>query len=118
MFMGIASLFGYTQNIELLLWIIIALVAAVLIARTTTHKIFLHGVLAGVGMGLLNTMVQITFFSLYVQHNPYAASELEHFSDSFSPQWFLLITSPFVGGIYGSLIGALCVVASKFHHPK
>jgi hypothetical protein len=116
--MGTASLFGYTQNYELLLWIAIALASALLIARTTTHKIFLHGVLAGVGMGLSNAMVQISFFSLYVQHNSHAAAELEHFTNAFSPQWFLFVSSPFVGGMYGSLIGALSVAASKFHHPK
>lgn len=116
--MGTASLFGYTQNFELLLWIVIALVTAVFIARTTTHKIFLHGILAGIGMGLSNTIVQIAFFSLYVQHNPHAASELEIFTKTLSPQWFLLISSPFIGGIYGSLIGAVSVAAAKFHHPK
>ncbi len=116
--MGTASLFGYTQNYELPLWIAIALVSAVVIARTTTHKIFLHGVLAGIGMGLSTAMVQIAFFALYVKHNPHAASELEHFTNVFSPQWFLFISSPFVGGMYGALIGALSVAASKFHHPK
>lgn len=116
--MGTASLFGFTQNYELLLWIAIALASALLIARTTTHKIFLHGIFSGIGMGLSNAMVQIAFFSLYVQHNPHAASELEHFTNTFSPQWFLFISSPFVGGIYGSLIGALSVAAAKFHHPK
>ncbi len=116
--MGTASLFGYTQNIELPLWIIIALITAIFIARTTTHKIFLHGVLAGIGMGLSNAIVQIAFFSLYVQHNPHASSELEHFTETLSPQWFLFLSSPFIGGLYGSLIGALCVAAAKFHHPK
>jgi hypothetical protein len=118
MVMGIASLFGYTQNLELSLWIAIALISALLIARTTTHKIFLHGVLAGIGIGISNVMIQIAFFSLYAQNNSHTASELEHFTDMFSPQWFLFLSSPFVGGIYGSLIGALSVAASKFHHPK
>ncbi len=63
-------------------------------------------------------MVQIAFFSLYVKHNPHAVSGLVHFTDALTPQWFLFISSPFVGGIYGSLIGALSVAASKFHHPK
>ena len=116
--MGTASLFGYTQNIELLLWIIIALVSAVLIARITTHKIFLHGMLAGIGMGLSNIMVQITFYSLYVKNNPHTVTDLEQFAEVLTPQWFLFISSPFVGAMYGSLIGALSVAAAKFHHPK
>ncbi|MFA6470368.1 MAG: hypothetical protein WCW35_15850 [Bacteroidota bacterium] len=116
--MGTASLFGFTQNIELPLWIVIALITAVLIARSTTHKMFLHGVLAGLGIGVSNAVVQIAFFTMYMQNNPNAASELEHFSSTFTPQWFLFISSPIVGGIYGALIGALSVAAAKFHHPK
>jgi hypothetical protein len=118
MLMGTASLFGYTRNIELVLWIIISLISALFITRTTTHKIFLHGVMAGIGMAISNVMVQIAFFSLYVQHNPRAAEDLDRFTEIVTPQWFLFISSPFVGGIYGLLIGGLCIAAAKFHHPK
>lgn len=45
--MGVASLFGWTQNIELVLWIIIAVVAAFGIATNRAGRPFLHGLLAG-----------------------------------------------------------------------
>lgn len=118
MLMGTASLFGYTQSVELLLWILIALACALFIARITTYKIFLHGTLTGIGMGLSNAMVQIAFFSLYAKNNPRSAFDLEQITVYLSPQWFLFVSSPVVGGIYGALIGALSVAAAKFHHPK
>lgn len=116
--MGGVSLFGYTQNIELILWIIIALAAAFFIARTTTHGVFMHGFLAGLGMGVLNAAVQAAGFDLYAQHNEFAAAEIKNFSAGMSPRFFILLSSLLIGSLYGLVIGALSVAAAKFHHPK
>lgn len=116
--MGALSLFGYTANTELILWTVIALIAAIFVARITTNKIFLHGVFIGIGSGIANAGVQILFFGLFVRNNQFAAAELRHFSSVLSPQMFILLSSPVIGGVYGLIIGALSVAASKFHHPK
>ncbi|MHB1051303.1 MAG: hypothetical protein ACYC09_14585 [Bacteroidota bacterium] len=116
--MGGVSLFGYTQQIELILWTIIALATAFFIARTTSHNIFVHGFLAGLGMGILNAAVQAVGFSLYAQYNEFAAAEIKNFSSGMSPRLFIMLSSLFIGGIYGSVIGALSLAAAKFHHPK
>lgn len=116
--MGIMSLFGITQQIELALWVIIALATAFFIARTTSHKVFLHGVLAGIGMGLFSAAVQSLFFDLYAEHNQIGAAEIRNFSFGYPPPLFIILTSPLIGGLYGLVIGALSLAASKFHHPK
>ena len=116
--MGGVSLFGYTQRIELILWTIIALATAFFIARTTSHNIFVHGFLAGLGMGILNAAVQSVGFSIYAQYNEFAAAEIKNFSSGMSPRIFIMLSSLFIGGIYGLVIGALSLAASKFHHPK
>lgn len=116
--MGAFSLYGYTANRELVLWTVIALGAAFSVARATSDKVFLHGVLSGMGIGILSATVQVVFFETYVHHNQFAASELRHFSEGFSPQLFLILSSPVVGGFYGLIIGALSIAAAKFHHPK
>jgi hypothetical protein len=116
--MGGMALFGITQQIELALWMIIALATAFFIARTTSHKIFLHGVLAGIGMGVFSAAVQSVFFNLYTEYNQIGAAEIQSFSLGFPPPVFILLTSPVIGGLYGLVIGALSLAASKFHHPK
>ncbi len=112
--MGTVSLFGYTQNYELALWIFIALISPVIIARTTTYKLFLHGLYCGLGMGILNSGIQFLFFSTYLANN---SALFENFKSE-NIRVFILGIGIIAGLVYGIILGGLAVAASKFHQPK
>jgi hypothetical protein len=116
--MGIASLYGLTAHIEMEEWIVIALFTAYILSKQTTHKLFLHGVFIGIISGLAFSIIQTLFFSMYLKNNPSAATTFNTiFSDS-DPKIFIVLTSPVIGGVYGVIIGAFSVAASRFHVPK
>jgi hypothetical protein len=115
--MGAASLFGLTRGIELYLWIVIALIVAVVVARTSNQKQFLHGFLSGTGMGIANGIVQAFFLPIYLSHNPEAADQLNQNSFGFLPEVFIFLFSPLIGIVYGIVVGGFCAAAGKFHKP-
>lgn len=116
--MGAASLFGLTRGIELYLWIVIALITAVVVARTSNQKQFLHGFLSGTGMGIANGIMQALFLPLYLFHNPEAANQVNQNSFGFLPEVFIFLFSPVIGMMYGTVVGGLCAAAGKFHKPN
>jgi len=120
--MGILSLFGLTQGIELYLWIVIAFVAAYLFARKLTAKHFLTGLIAGLFMGLINGLMQGGFYDMYIANNPEVAQRLQEqpIPAGMSPAFFILLTSPIVGLIYGLFVGLFSFVAAKIlkKHPE
>jgi hypothetical protein len=116
--MGIASLFGYTKKIELYEWIVIAVVVTYIIPKQTTHKVFLHGMYAGIGMGVLFTVVQISFFDVFLQHNTTEAEGFKAMFGGNDPRIFIFLSGPFIGAAYGVLIGAFAQLSAKFHIPE
>ncbi len=116
--MGAASLFGLTRGIELYLWIVIALTTAVVVARTTNQKQFLHGFLSGTGMGIVNGIVQALFLPIYLSYNPDAAGQLSQNSFGFLPEVFIFLFSPVIGIVYGLVVGGVCAAAGKFYKPN
>jgi hypothetical protein len=116
--MGIASLFGWTQNIELVLWIIIALVAAFWIATNKAGRPFLHGLLAGLLMGVCNSLVQFGFFEMYLANNPVAGEQFSKIPGGIQPRFFVLLVGPAVGLMYGMFLGLFALIAAKFVQRK
>ena len=114
--MGSASLFGVTEKIEPFLWLIIALVVPVTVARSVEKKIFMHGLLIGIGIGLLNSSIQAIFFDTYLAANPETTKEFHHVP--IHPQWFVFFVGPAAGTIYGAVLGGFSLLARKFHHPS
>src|SRR5712692_7812304 len=67
--MAVASLFGLGM-FEPLLWLVIFIIYAWLIATRAPGKYFLHGFLASVVNSVWITAMHATFFHMYAQHNP------------------------------------------------
>ena len=111
--MGILSLFGYTQGIEWLLWLVIAVICSVVIAKTVSGKFFLTGLLVGILDGVFNSIVQSVFFDAYLSHNPRAAEGFGPIPGGLDPRFFILIAGPFIGLLYGLVLGLFAWLAGK-----
>jgi len=116
--MGIASLFGLTAHIEMEEWIVIALFTAYILSKQTTHNLFLHGLCIGIISGVAFAVVQTLFFPVYLTNNPSAAASFTSMFPDSDPKFFIVLTSPVIGGVYGVIVGAFSVAASRFHIPK
>ena len=111
--MGVLSLFGHTQGIEWLLWLVIAMVCSVLIAKTLSGKYFLTGLLVGLLDGVFNSLVQYVFFETYLSNSPRAAGGFGPIPGGLDPRIFVLIAGPFIGLLYGLGLGFLAWLAGK-----
>ena len=112
--MGVASLLGLIpRGVELWLWLAIALICAVWIAKQVPSRRFMHGFLTGLISGMLSPLIQVAFFSLYLRNNAYAAESFRQVPAGFSPRLLVLIMTPVIGIIYGLCLGLLAWVAGK-----
>jgi hypothetical protein len=109
--MGVASLLGLTKNIEPILWLLIALFCGYWFAKTISLKLFLHGLVAGIVIGILNSLCQSLFLDAYLASNPENA---QYFQQApINPRVFVLISGTIVGVIYGVIVGLLTLAMSK-----
>lgn len=111
--MGVLSLFGYTEGIELILWLVIAVLCAVVIAKVCSAKFFLTGLLVGLFDGVFNSILQSAFFSTYLTNNPKVATGFGPIPGGLDPRFSVLITGPFVGLLYGLFVGLLAWLAGR-----
>lgn len=112
--MGILSIFGLIPNgFELIPWIIIAVLSALAISKKTDKLIFTHAVIAGLFMGILTSVIQAVFFDTLLKNNPDTLDGFKEIPTAMEPQYVLLFTGPFIGIIFGLVIGLLAVVFKK-----
>ncbi len=111
--MGLLSLFGYTEGIEWPLWLLIAVICAFVIAKVCPAKLFLTGLLVGLLDGVFNSIVQSLFVDTYLSHNARAAKGFGPIPGGLNPRIFVLIAGPFVGLLYGLVLGLFAWLAGK-----
>jgi lysylphosphatidylglycerol synthetase-like protein (DUF2156 family) len=118
--MGIASLVGLTGRfgvlpvpLEPMLWLVIALCAAAVLARRLNDRRFLHGFLAGWLMSMWNGLCQASFLDLYLQNNPEYADRLADLPSGADARVFIPLVSAVIGGLYGLLVGAASWLAGR-----
>jgi hypothetical protein len=115
--LGASSIFGLTHDSEPYFWILIALIVPVVIAKNTSQKIFFHGLLAGLGICIVYAAIQSTFFNMYLSTHPEIILQFQQQS-FLSPRAFLIVVGPFIGIIYGAVLGGLSTAARKFFTPQ
>ena len=112
--MGVLSLLGLTHlPIEPLLWFFIALFSAYWIARNTTAKPFMQGLIAGALMGMFNSIIQSLFFEMYLSHNPMAEEGFRQIPGGIPVRLFPLMVGPGIGVAYGLVVGLFSLLARK-----
>lgn len=109
--MGIASLLGLTKNIEPILWFLVALFSGYWFVKNIPGKFFLHGFVAGIFMGILNSLCQSLFLDTYLASNPEYAQNVQQ--APINARVFVLISGIVVGVVYGAIMGLFTLVISK-----
>ncbi len=115
--MGIASLFGLTGRFEPVLWLLIFVFYAYIIARRTS-KWFLHGFLVSLVNGIWIAIIHSAFFSTYMENNPDMMAGYQKLPQFVSPQAMMLIMGPLIGAGTGLVAGLFAFIAGKLLAPK
>ncbi|HYE03411.1 MAG TPA: hypothetical protein VD963_09275 [Phycisphaerales bacterium] len=117
--MGLLSVRGHTRGIEPYLWAVLAIFAAIVIARTAGGRPFLHGLATGAAWGLLNGAVAAALFPIYRRHNPEVMARIAGSgvqpggpADD-SSRWMFLLGALPIGLGTGLVLGLLALLAGR-----
>ncbi len=107
--MAFGSLFGLGM-FEPLLWLVIFIIYAWVIATRAPGKYFLHGFLVSVINSIWITAVHATFFPIYARNNP---QFVQSAPPGINPRVLMIIMGPVFGVLFGLVAGLFAFVASK-----
>ena len=99
--MAVASLFGLGL-FELLLWLIIFVIYAWIIAKHSPGKYFLQGFLVSVVNSIWITAIHVVFFSMYIRTNP---QMVQGTPPGMNPRIIMIVAGPIVGVVLGLIAG-------------
>jgi hypothetical protein len=112
--MGIATVFVIPANVEPFFWLVVFVVCAVLIAKGTATKHFLHGLCVSLANSVWITAAHVAFFDTYIASH---AREAAMSASMSSPRLMMLAMGPAVGLVSGLVLGLFAYVASRFIKP-
>jgi hypothetical protein len=111
--MGVAGLFGLPRSVEPLLWLVIFIFYAWVIAKNCTGKYFLHGFLVSLVNGVWIALIHAAFFPMFIRNNPDMVAAFQNIPKGISLRVLTLIIGPVVGAMFGVVAGFFAFVASK-----
>ncbi len=110
--MAFATVFVIPSNLEPLLWLVIFVICAYLIAKRAPGKIFLHGLLLGVANSVWVTAVHVALFDQYLAHHAREAAMMKTMTVPIAPRLLMACVGPIVGVVSGVVIGLLALLAA------
>ena len=115
--MGLLSVRGHTRGIEPFLWIVLAVFATLVIARTAGQRFFLHGLSVGIAWGVINGLTAASLVSIYARNNPQVLQSAGPGAGGYPPRLMFLLGAAPIGLATGLVLGALCWAASHVVKP-
>ena len=115
--MGIATVFWIPSNLEPFLWLLIFLICAYVIGRSS-EKPFFTGVLLGLANCVWITTAHILLFSEYLEKHAREAAMMKSMPLPDSPRLMMALMGPIIGMISGIIIGLFALLAAKLVRPK
>jgi hypothetical protein len=116
--MGLGTVFFVPSNVEPILWLIIFLLSAYMIASHCVRLRFLNSLLVGLLDSLLKTTVHMVFFGAYVARHAQEIAMIRQMTSAVSPRQLILLSSPIWGLIYGTATGLLTLLLALFIKPS
>ena len=103
--MAFAGVMGWISRIEPILWLVIFIIYAVIIALRTTEKRFGHAFLVSILNGFWIAIIHSVFFATYMENNPDMADSYTDFPSFVPPRVMMLIAGPVIGVLTGLIAG-------------
>ncbi|MBU1011349.1 MAG: hypothetical protein KKD74_14530 [Bacteroidetes bacterium] len=116
--MAVATVYLIPSDSDPVFWLPVFIICAVVIARETAAKRFLHGLVLGLLNSFWITIAHILLFDQYIANHIREAEMLSMMPYPDSPRLMMLITGPVIGLFSGIGIGLFALVASRFLTPR
>jgi hypothetical protein len=118
--MAFATITVVPSSVEPILWLLIFLLCAWLIAKNATGNFFWHGFLVSIVNCIWITAAHILLSNSYLAHHAQEAAQYSKLNGQFgmSPTIAMLCVGPIIGIISGLILGLFAFVASKLTKPS
>jgi uncharacterized membrane protein YfcA len=111
--MGWMGVRGFTGDMEPYLWLLFAVIAALVLGRNVPHRLFAHAFIIGFSWGVLNGWCQSAFFYEYLLNNPAYADDFSTDKYPIDARYFPLLTGPVIGVVTGFVLYLFSFVVKK-----
>ncbi len=109
--MAFATVFFISSAVEPFFWLVIFIVCAIIIARQSGGRNYLHGQMVGIVNSVWVTGAHVVFFDQYVARH---AAEVQAFASApLPPRVMMAIVGPVIGIVSGAVLGLFAVIAAK-----
>lgn len=110
---GFAEVYGLSGIAELIVWLVVFVVFAVVIAKRQEGDYFVHALLASILAGFWVGVIHAAFINTYVAHNPQLRAGVTMMPKSSHPRLIMVMMGPFIGSVAGVVAGVMAAVAGK-----
>lgn len=111
--MAISTVFFLPGKIEMIFWLVIFLIVAYLVAKKSSGKYFLHGLLISLVNSFWVTSAHVLFFKNYMELNPEMWQTVAKMPMPEHPRTMMAMMGPVIGIGFGIILGLFCWAASK-----
>ncbi len=110
--MAIGTVFVIPSAIEPILWLLIFIFCAWLIAKKARGRYFVHGFATSLMNCIWITATQVLLFEPYLARHPDEARMMAQL-DFVSPRMLMALTGPVIGIVSGIVLGTFSAIAAK-----
>ena len=111
--MGIATSYWIHPKAEIILWLVIFIICAFIIAKYCSDRYFLHGFLVSIVNSFWVTGAHIILFHQYMGFHPMMAQRMADMPYGSHPLRLMAITGPLIGIVSGLVLGLFAFLASR-----
>jgi hypothetical protein len=115
---GFAGVYGLSGPGELVLWIIVFLIYAIVIGKRLESDFFVHALLAAILAGLWVGIIHAAFIKTYVAHNAQLRAGRSMMPKTAHPRLIMVMIGPFIGAVTGVVAGLMAAVAGNLFKRK
>ncbi len=116
--MAVITVYFTSPAIELIVWLIVLVASAYLVAKYADDDYFVHGLFTGILIGVWIAVADTLLFGKYYITHRQEANLISNLGVTSSVHSTLFILSPAAGLFAGSLIGLLALAIAKAIKPK
>jgi hypothetical protein len=116
--MALGTVYFIPSNIESILWLLIFIVCAYIIAKYCNEKYFLNGFMVSIFNSIWITIIHVMLFSNYIENHIQESEMMAKMGMATHPRIMMLITGPIIGIISGLILGLFSVIAAKLLKKK
>jgi hypothetical protein len=109
--MAVAGVFGLTGRAEPIVWLLIFVIYAVVIARRAPGRFFLHAFAVSVLNGIWIAVIHAAFFPTFIANNPGMLEDYNRMPHPLPPRAMMFVMGPVIGAVSGLVAGLFAVFA-------